>query len=249
MAIARFWTEHLPATGQLKIDGAEAKHIQSVLRMVAGDPIVAFDGRGGEADCRIAEVRKREVLVDVVSRTDTDCELPCSIEVAVALPKGDRQRLLVDGLVQLGITRLVPLVCTRGVAQPSGGAIARLERFALEASKQCGRNTLMEIAASYTVAELADKMESAVRIVAHPYGDVARIQEVAKDAVAENATGRAYCCAVGPEGGFTDDEVNSLTQSGWQAVGLGPRILRVEMAAILLASVLATSVDQCDSQP
>lgn len=246
MAMARFFTELLPAAGLLKIGGPEAKHIHRVLRMTEGDLIVAFDGRGGEAECRISEVGKREVVVEVVSRTDTDRELPRSIEVAVALPKGDRQRVLVDGMVQLGVTRLVPLVSTRGVAQPNSGAIARLERFALEASKQCGRNTLMEIAASTTVGALAATSDAAVGIVAHPYGDVARIQDVVFDAAAENAGGTRLSCAVGPEGGFTDEEVRVFSLAGWQAVGLGPRILRIEMAAIMLVSVLSTSVDRGD---
>ena len=179
----------------------------------------------------------------IVERRDVDRELPCEISLGVALPKGDRQRWLIEKATELGVARLVPLVTTRGVAQPTVEALRRLKRTVIEASKQCGRNRLMEISEPLAWSEFVNVAQSSkseptvpvVRQFAHP-GAMALA-----DCRREPSPAAGFALAVGPEGGLTDEECREAADSGWQAIDLGPRILRVETAAIVLvAAVTAT---------
>jgi 16S rRNA (uracil1498-N3)-methyltransferase len=161
-----------------------------------------------------------------------DRELPFQLTVGVALPKGDRQKWLVEKLTELGVLTLVPLVTERGVAQPVDTALQRLQRVVVEASKQCGRNRLMQVAQPQSWSEwITRESRNVRRFLAHPGGRPVR--EIDWDqSVPTQFT-------IGPEGGFTDVEVGQAIDAGWQSVDIGPRILRVETAAVALAAVIA----------
>lgn len=147
--------------------------------------------------------------------------------LGVALPKGDRQKWLVEKVVELGVARLVPLETERGAAQPVESALKRLHRVVIEASKQCGRNRLMAISEPKAWPEFLMESETvACRLVAHP-GQTPRPWPIPSESAA---------LAIGPEGGFTADEVALAIARGWQPVDLGRRILRVETAAVALAA-------------
>ena len=206
------------------------------MRAKPGTQVVLFDGSGAEFVARVERIGRSEVRLAVLSRREVDRELPLELTLGVALPKGDRQRWLVEKAVELGVGRIVPLLTARSVAQPARGTLKRLRRTVIEASKQCGRNRLMEIAEPRAWADyIADAGQSARRLLAQPDGHRA---ETAPPPAADSAG--AVFLAVGPEGGFTDDEVSLGIAAGWQTIDLGPRILRVETAAILL-SILGQS--------
>lgn len=240
MGWPRFFVERLPASGFAELDEGESRHASNVLRMSAGDDCLAFDGCGGEARCTVTKVNKRAVELEVVERLDTNRELPKPIHMSVALPKGDRQKTLVDFLVQLGVQSLQPLVTKRGVAQPVDSALLRLRRSVIESSKQCGRNRLMQVLepVDFTKLTSAPQADSRLQIFAHPYGDVVPLNHLQSNVRATDGV----TVLIGPEGGFTGEEADSLRASGWIAASLGPRILRVEVAATHVASWLAETV-------
>ena len=169
----------------------------------------------------------------MLARHEVDRELPFELVVGVSLPKGDRQKWLVEKLTELGVTELVPLVTERGVAQPTEAALERLGRSVIEAAKQCGRNRLMRIAKPQALGEwvCGETSGEIRRWIAHPAGQAI----VSLDVSVATATR----IAIGPEGGFTDSEIATAIDAGWQSVNLGPRILRVETAAVALAAVVA----------
>ena len=105
-----------------------------------------WDGSGAEFSAKVAQIGRSSVDLEVRQRHEIDRELSFSLTLGVALPKGDRQRWLVEKCTELGTTCLVPLITERGVAQPVEKALSRLERTVIETCKQCGRNRLMEIA-------------------------------------------------------------------------------------------------------
>ena len=148
------------------------------------------------------------------------------------LPKGDRQRWLVEKAVELGVARLVPLETDRSTVEARGD---KLDRYVIEASKQCGRNRLMAIAPPQTWGEwlATGSAAHARRWIADPTG-------VPLDFV-ECALPRETYAAVGPEGGLTPEELTAARAAGWQIIALGPRILRIETAAISLAALLTTA--------
>lgn len=240
MALPRFFHASLPTVGPVVLEPSEGRHASNVLRLEPGAEVVLFDGMGGEALCSVAEINKHRVTVEIACRTDSNRELDRPLEMWVALPKGDRQKTLIEGLVQLGVTRLVPLMTVRGVAQPSSGALDRLGRAVVETSKQCGRNRLLEIAEPRTVNQAAATplaSDHCGSVVAHPYGSPWPLSEL----VASGGKAlTALRVAIGPEGGFTEEEISIWEGRGWRTISLGPRILRIEMAALQVAAWWAT---------
>lgn len=233
-----------PIAGQRAtlVDG-EAHHLAHVMRAKVGDHVVLFDGGGAEFVARVERIAKAAVDLSIVQRRDIDRELPFTLTLAVALPKGDRQRWLVEKATELGVTRLVPLITARGVTD-GRAALDRLRRAVIEASKQCGRNRLMEIAAAEKWEVLAASCREGVseRWFAHPIGD-------RKSPLHAPCLDRAapVTIAVGPEGGWTDEEVQLASANGWRCVDLGPRVLRVETAAIAIAAA-AIADRECRAQ-
>jgi 16S rRNA (uracil1498-N3)-methyltransferase len=233
----RYFVESPVVSDRTQLAGPEAHHLLHVMRAKVETRVTLFDGSGWEFDAVVRRTGRSEVELAILGRRDVDRESPIVVTMGVALPKGDRQKWLVEKLVELGVARLVPLETVRGVAQPPESALERLRRGVIEASKQCGRNRLMEIAESKPwQVFLADSHSVECRLVAHPGGEAAlRIA---------NPTGRGtrlvpYKCAalgIGPEGGFTDQEIAMATARGWDVVDLGPRILRVETAAVTLVA-------------
>lgn len=248
MAAPRFFHSPLPLGGEVTLSEPEARHASNVLRLSPGAQVVLFDGQGGEACGTVAALDKRSVSVAIAARLDSNRELPRPLELLVALPKGDRQKSLVDGLVQLGVTRLTPLVCQRGVAQPTASALERLERSVMESSKQCGRNQLMHISQPQTIAQVLQtsaEPSTTLSLVAHPYGPRTSLCDLSNSHLSSTTAARM---AVGPEGGFSDAEISQWLDAGWQCVELGPRILRIEMAALQLAAWWAITAGQVKAE-
>jgi 16S rRNA (uracil1498-N3)-methyltransferase len=189
---------------------------------------VLFDGTGWEFDAEVTACRRATVELAILERRTVDRELPQAFTLGVPLPKGDRQRWLVEKAVELGVTRLVPLRTARTVATGEKGG-EKLDRYVIEASKQCGRNRLMEIAASQSWEDWLAAPADARRVIAHPTG---------RPLTATSEPKQPTYAAVGPEGGFTNEELAAARAAGWDLASLGPRILRIETAALALAALL-----------
>src|SRR5262249_26008956 len=139
-------------------------------------------------------------------------ELERTLDVACPLPKGDRTQFLIEKLTELGVTAFTPLLCERSVIHPKESTLEKLKRYVIEASKQCGRNCLMriepaiswtEFAAPRSVGLTRDVSVEETRLFAHP-----GIEEETR------LHGLAFRCVVGPEGGFTSNEVDLAHQHG-----------------------------------
>ncbi len=231
----RYFVETPITAEKVFLTGAEAHHVIHVMRAKRGAKVILFDGSGAEFLARVEQLGRNDVALTVLSQEFVDRELPFSLNLGVALPKGERQKWLIEKAVELGVARLVPLKTQRAVAQPVQQALDRLRRTVIEASKQCGRNRLMQIAEPLLWSDFAgETRHQSCRLLAHPGG--ARPTEALP--VADQSPQDVFL-AVGPEGGFTDDEVSLAVSAGWRAVDLGPRILRIETAAIMLAAILA----------
>ncbi len=226
----RYFTETPIQDRRAVLSGPEAHHLIHVIRAKPGMEVTLFDGSGAEFPARVERIGRSEVELAVLERREVDRELHRQIVLATALPKGDRQRWLIEKAVELGISRIVPLQTERSVALPVPRAMDRLRRTVIEASKQCGRNRLMEIAQPQKWFDFVEQTREvpAFRMVAHPHGTDQELGEPGPSV--------PVFLAVGPEGGFTDEEVSRAVAAGWQLVDLGPRILRVETAAVVLAA-------------
>jgi 16S rRNA (uracil1498-N3)-methyltransferase len=224
----RFYINCDLSPGLVTLDGPEAHHLAGVCRIRERDVVHLFNGDGKEYPAEVRRVGKRAVDLEVLRVEAPQREVGHRLEIAAPLPKGDRAAWLVEKLTELGATAFTPLQTARSVVHPREAKLDKLQRQVVEASKQCGRNRLMQIG---PLTPWTDFLQGAAlperRFLAHPSAtDVA--DRVRSDVVA----------AVGPEGGFTEDEVEQARAAGWRIVALGLRILRVETAAIALAALL-----------
>ncbi len=236
----RFFIESpIAEDSEVALSRDEGRHLAKVMRAQIGDEIVLFDGAGSEFLATIERIVKGTVWLKILSRNTVDRELPYALTLGVALPRGDRQRWLIEKAVELGVTRVVPLITVRGVAQPTSQACQRLTRVVIESSKQCGRNRLLEICEPQVVRAFLCCCDTMERLFVHPYGSKDSLATVSEHAVADPLSPVAV--AVGPEGGFTDDEVDAARELGCQLVDLGPRTLRIETAAVAICSYITLS--------
>jgi 16S rRNA (uracil1498-N3)-methyltransferase len=192
---------------------------------------VVFDGSGTSWRARVASIGRDDVMLDMGEAVTASRLTRVPLTLAVALPKGERQKWLVEKLTELGVERLVPLATTRGVAEATPAAVERLSRGVVEACKQCGRDGLMQIGGPKGVAEVVGGTGGgAVLLVADRDG--VPLEEIV-------TAGNLVVALVGPEGGFTAEELATVEAAGGRRVSLGPHVLRVETAAIALAARLA----------
>ncbi len=219
----RYFLEQPLALGPVAVAGPEAHHLANVCRVRAGEVVVLFNGDGRQYRAAVVTAGKRAVELNVTAVEEPARELGFRLVIAAPLPKGDRAQFLVEKLTELGVTEFVPLRTERSVVHPRD--MDKHRRHVIEASKQCGRNVLMRVA---PLAEWSEWTQNsalpALRYLAH-FGGGAIAQFRSAD----------VALAVGPEGGFTDEEVALARKAGWGVISLGARVLRVETAALALA--------------
>lgn len=227
---------NLPLTpGPVELTGPEAHHLAQVCRLRPGDPVCLFNGDGHEYPGQVQTVQRRAVLIDIESVRSPQRELPFLLEVAAPLPKGDRAQFLIEKLTELGVATFIPLKCERSVVHPREGKLEKLERYVIEASKQCGRNVLMRIEPLTPFIELLERRkEGDIAWLAHPAGAPLSLPTFNKPS--------AVRVAVGPEGGWTEGEAELARENGWAMISLGKRILRIETAATALAVIVGAGL-------
>ena len=227
----RFFCSERPVGGLLTIAGDEAHHLTRVRRVGVGEVVIVFDGRGGGWRAQVHEIARDRVTLGVVEPVAPGPTLPCELTLATAMPKGDRAEWLVEKATELGVARLVPLLTARTIVDPRAGKLDRLRRRVVEATKQCGRDRLMEIGEPVQWADFARYALPSVGLVAHP-GGVSALNWPRAGA------DRPITLAIGPEGGFTDEEIEMSRSADWRPVSLGPTLLRIETAGLAGAALV-----------
>jgi len=255
-----------------ELTGDEAHHLTRVMRQNRGDIVTLFDGHDREFRAAIAETRKDRVALRILETRIVDTEPQRQVIIAVSLPKGDRQKWLVEKLTELGCHRLIPLQTERGVAQCTNQVLDRLRRQVIEATKQCNRTRFMQISPEKTISdfrhqasgfrkeqnaemgaqgnhhtelctldpELPRSPEFDSELagwIAHPGSD-GNFGQWDLSCLMQTTLPNEVLALIGPEGGFTHREIEQAIALGLQPLDLGPRILRVETAAIMLTAIL-----------
>lgn len=231
-----FVEEPLKPDAVAQVEGSAANHILRVLRLQVGDALVVFDGRGGEYEARIEGTRKDTVLVAVGAHRPVERESPLAVTLAQGVARGERMDVVVQKATELGVRAIVPLLTERTVVRlDAGRSDSKLRHWsavAVAACEQCGRNTLPRLPAPQTLEAFlaASRSESAARVVLSPRGE-RRVSEL-------QASSGEVILLVGPEGGLAEHELDAALAVGFQALRLGPRILRTETAAIAALAAL-----------
>ena len=228
--IRRFHTPRV-VTGLNPLDARQGKHARDVLRLEEGAEVELFDDAGTVATgVLVYEANKAAVRIDQLR----DAPSPMSVEitVAAAIPKGERADWMIEKLSELGISVFVPLAAERSVVVPEGTHKRdRWQRIATESAKQSRRRGVMRI-------DPTTQVESVLTLP----GICLSTREDAKplpDVLSELREARAITLLIGPEGGWTDDELKQFQSAGVRFARLTESVLRVETAAIAAAAVAA----------
>jgi 16S rRNA (uracil1498-N3)-methyltransferase len=222
------------ASASVELTGEEARHAVAVRRIRAGETIGITNGAGQICQGRVEAVESRPPKLLVIIESCITQKSPCCIQLAAAVPKGDRQRTMIDMAVQAGMNSFSPLRCERSVSRASSNAVERWQKIALEAMKQSQRAWLPRINPETGLSGLLDNsIHDTTVLLASAEGKP--VAELSLPGSAAN-----IMILVGPEGGFTDAELDRITATGAHPLRLADGVLRTETAAVMAVGAVAS---------
>lgn len=239
MRIPRFYTSAPLQTGQTFLLPPELfRHAIQVLRLQRGDPLILFNGLGGEFQAEINTVSKREASATIQTHSAHSTESPLSLTLAQSIIKPDKMDFAIQKVTELGVHHIQPIISQRSVVRIGRDKLdkklAHWEAVALNACEQSGRTGIPTIQPPQSLEQwLTQITPDTLRLLLMP-GDYPRLS--ATDVVP--AATRRLEILIGPEGGFTEEEVEQCMAHQVTGVSLGPRILRAETAAITVIALL-----------
>jgi 16S rRNA (uracil1498-N3)-methyltransferase len=230
--VIRILAETVTAAGTTaEIRGEERHYLVAVRRCVVGDSFeIVGRADGRRAIAAIREIRPEVVLAEVVEEVEAAPAVR-AVHVLAAVPKRDLADDMVRKLSEIGIARFSPVAAQRSVVAPGEAKLARWRRIADEALRQCGRGTPLEIDPLTQLEDALRGVDAAARLVLDPRAPQTRFADACRGA-------RSIAVAIGPEGGFTAEELELAAALGFFPICLGGTILRIETAAVA-AAVLA----------
>lgn len=225
---------------KIVIKGEDVRHIKNVLRYKIGDLIDICDDKGTQYSGRILEYKENEVLVEIEDVFNTNKEPDFNITLYQGLPKGDKMELIIQKCTELGISEIVPTYTDRVIVKLDGTAaqkkVERWNKIAKEASKQCGRQKVPKVNEIFNlknIIEIIPKYD--IVLVAYEAETNNKIKQVLTN---RKKDWKDIAIVVGPEGGFSEKDMDLLVGENVQRVTLGPRILRTETAGFVTLTVL-----------
>jgi 16S rRNA (uracil1498-N3)-methyltransferase len=249
MRLTRVFVEGELRPGNLvELERNTASHLAKVLRARSGDELVLFNGDGREFAASIESVRGSRVSASINSARSVDRESPLKVTLIQCVPRGDRMDFVVQKATELGVERIVPVLSQRSVvrldAAQAAAKQAHWRAVAVSACEQCGRNRLPAVEApqpllNYLGAMTPQKAPGALRLILEPEGEDPESGARSIGVAAGGPVAHAEI-AIGPEGGFSPEELDAFHLSAFAALGLGPRVLRTETAAIAAIVMLQT---------
>ena len=232
MRLVRLFVDNpLHPGDEIELPESTARHALRVLRLRIGDPVTLFNGDGRQYPARLTRDEPRTARVRIEDTTSPVRESPLGVVLLQAVARGEKMDWIIQKTIELGVARIVPVVSERSeVRLDVARGEKRLQHWravAIAACEQCGRNVIPRIdapvALSACVAALAD-LESPARWMLHPGGN-SRIRDIPRPAT-------SVLLAVGPEGGFGEQDLAVLRAASFRELSLGPRILRTETAGV-----------------
>ncbi|MCG8620051.1 MAG: 16S rRNA (uracil(1498)-N(3))-methyltransferase [Desulfobacterales bacterium] len=231
----------LTTDGNVIIDGQDARHMAKVLRLTPGSRVSLTNGNGKDFIGEIAAISREKVEISILEEAVSLTESGLHLTICSAMLKDKKMDGVVKTLVQLGVTSWIPFFSSRSVARPNSKQMARRrerwQTIARESLKQCRRSRLMEVASPMEFNEvLRLSGDSAVRIAFWEGSD--RPLTVLAGESPKNRSDDKVILLIGPEGGFSREEIRDAESAGFSSYALGPRILRAETAAVTAAGLI-----------
>jgi 16S rRNA (uracil1498-N3)-methyltransferase len=212
-----------------------AAHVTRVLRLAAGDPITLFDGSGTDYDAVLRVVARSGVSAEIGESRTVHRESPLTVTLLQGVSRGARMDTVMQKATELGVRSIQPVLAERSVVRlDAERSLSRLEhwqRIAISACEQCGRSVVPEVLPPRSLTDTLASLDP---------GTVGLTLDPAGTSGLNELLGSASCVtlAIGPEGGFTGNEIEALTHAGFRGLRLGPRILRTETAPLAALAIL-----------
>ena len=223
---------------KIKIINNDYNHIVNVLRMKKEDNILITNKNTLETyNCKIEQINSSEVVCNIISVENKEVEMNVKVDIFQGLPKADKMEYIIQKCVELGVHKIVPVnmkYCVAKIKDEDKKNI-RWNTISEVAAKQCKRNLIPKIEKSINMANLYNEIKNYdLAIVAYENEDNTTIKNVLQ----ENKNVKSIAVIIGPEGGISSDEIDSLKNLGVKIVSLGNRILRTETASIVALSII-----------
>lgn len=236
----KFFTEAENFQGdEAFIYGDDVKHLYKVVRLVEGDKIVLNNYIGEEFLCNIEEITKQSVRVKIIEKLEINNESNIEIYLFQGLPKAAKMDLIVQKATELGVKKIIPTITGRVDVKLKGEfkKLDRLQRIANEACKQCKRTLVPRVEAPVEFKDLlAQADEFDLVVVPYENAENKGMKYIANKYRDKDL--KTVAIVVGPEGGFEEEEINTLVENGAEIITLGNRILRTETAGFVCSSLL-----------
>ena len=236
---------------RISILGSDVNHIKNVLRMKCGEEVrVSISDNGRSFFGTIDEITDEEVVVLVVSEDEAGTELSNRIYLFQGLPKGDKMELIIQKAVELGVYEVIPVAMKNCVVKldekKAAGKVKRWQAISESAAKQSKRTLIPGIKMPLTWKEALKKAEE-LDVVLVPYENE-RGMEATREILKGISKGQSIGIFVGPEGGFSPEEIDTIAPIGEEhqnhRISLGRRILRTETAGLATLSMLIFCLDE-----
>lgn len=241
--MARFFVpEHVIQNNIVVITGPDVKHIARVLRLEPGDSveICTGEGQGREFTAAIREITNKDVTCEITGEKSSVTEPPVRVILYQGLPKGEKMELVIQKSVELGVSRVVPVICERTVVKLDDKKASerriRWQRVAAEAAKQSRRTVIPEVAVPVPFNQAVQQIDSDMLAVM-PWEEE-HIKGISAVLKSEPGGHRSVAVFIGPEGGFSRIEADLARARGVVPVSLGPRIMRTETAGIVAVAIV-----------
>jgi 16S rRNA (uracil1498-N3)-methyltransferase len=230
-----YYPDSLQPGSVVLLEEASSRHLLTVLRLERGEPLQIFNGQGGVYLARLQAVEKKRAVVGVGTWVAADCESPLMIHLGQAISRGERMDYTVQKSVELGVHRITPLLTDRCGVKLKGERtehrVRHWRQVAISAVEQCGRCRIPTIENPQSFADFLAQA-TGLRLICSLFEDAPQPVPVFSSSVS------SVTVLIGPEGGFSPPEIEQAQQAGFQALSLGPRILRTETAAVVALTLL-----------
>ena len=234
MRIPRIYTQQALISGELiQLEETASHHLAKVLRMQAGRELILFNGTGGEFAATIHEVSKKYVSVTVAEHRPDNRESPLQLELAIGISRGERFEWVLQKATELGISKITPLITERTEVKTGSDRQEKMhdrwQHIIISACEQCQRNLLPELAAPKLFTDWLPTVNADLRFVLH-HRDSKSLPSGEKP--------HSVSLLIGPEGGLSETEITLAQQHDFNALTLGPRVLRTETAPVAAISLV-----------
>ena len=235
MRIPRFYYPNYLAIGELTLEDDTAKRISKVLRMQEGEEIILFNNTGKQFKANINKIFKTQITINIFQEEITKTESPLTLELTQAVSNKDTMDLAIQKAVELGVTSISPIITTFSQMKINNHILAKKhehwQKVIISACEQCGRNFIPTLNLTQSIDSwLKNLNKNTVRLVANPR---AKFNFAGLTKPKDN-----IIILIGPEGGFSEEEITTLEKENFMSIKLGPRILRLETATIAALTLI-----------